>query len=383
MSKSKTVNAVACLITIISLFSADIYSQDPTQDGINCLVPIVIDLDGQTQYPVIRNDFTCGKFDDYQSTCLQTYDGGEDIVYEINVMIPLMYEFALDPLGSPWTGMALSADCPPSGSEHPDCLAYSIGQSSPDPHAFSVFLDVGTYYLMIDTWPAPDCIPGFELTILPSIIPPPKCQSPMQILMPDDSPYNDCNQFTCGRLNEYSSTCMASYDGGEEMVYEVVVSSPGSYSFGLDPKSTTFTGMALGAVCPPAGSGHQDCLAISTFNMAEPHGFVVELEPGNYYLMIDTWPSPECIPDYDLTVYKLPPEYICGDANWDAVVGISDAIYIINYVFAGGDTPDPYESGDVSCDGMVNVSDAVWIINYIFMGGYSPCDIDGDGMSDC
>jgi hypothetical protein len=75
--------------------------------------------------------------------------------------------------------------------------------------------------------------------------------------------------------------------------------------------------------------------------------------------------------------------YICGDANGDGVVNVSDAVYIINYIFAGGAAPDPLESAEVNCDGDVNVSDAVWIINYIFMDGYEPCDTNGDGIPDC
>jgi agmatine deiminase len=75
--------------------------------------------------------------------------------------------------------------------------------------------------------------------------------------------------------------------------------------------------------------------------------------------------------------------YICGDATSDEIVNVSDAVWIINYVFVGGDAPYPYESGDVNCDDTVNVSDAVSIINYVFVGGYSPCDIDGDEEPDC
>jgi glucose/arabinose dehydrogenase len=75
--------------------------------------------------------------------------------------------------------------------------------------------------------------------------------------------------------------------------------------------------------------------------------------------------------------------YDCGDANDDGSVNVSDAVWIINYVFIGGDPPDPLASGDANCDGSVNVSDAVWIINYIFIGGNAPCDTDGDGMEDC
>lgn len=75
--------------------------------------------------------------------------------------------------------------------------------------------------------------------------------------------------------------------------------------------------------------------------------------------------------------------YICGNANSDESVNVSDAVYIINYVFAGGDPPNPLNSGEVNCDGSVNVSDAVFIINYVFSGGNNPCDTDGDDTPDC
>jgi len=76
-------------------------------------------------------------------------------------------------------------------------------------------------------------------------------------------------------------------------------------------------------------------------------------------------------------------EYICGDANGDADVNVSDAVWIINYVFVNGAPPDPLESGDANCDGDVNVSDAVWIINFVFINGFDPCDTDNNGIPDC
>lgn len=76
-------------------------------------------------------------------------------------------------------------------------------------------------------------------------------------------------------------------------------------------------------------------------------------------------------------------EYICGDANNDLAINVSDAVYIINYVFIGGNPPNPLAAGDPNCDATCNVSDAVWIINYVFVGGNVPCDIDGNGIFDC
>jgi len=79
----------------------------------------------------------------------------------------------------------------------------------------------------------------------------------------------------------------------------------------------------------------------------------------------------------------LDAQYICGDANGDATVNVSDAIWIANYIFIGGPEPNPFLAGEANCDGTVNVSDAIWIANYVFVGGNDPCDFDGDGIPDC
>ncbi len=65
---------------------------------------------------------------------------------------------------------------------------------------------------------------------------------------------------------------------------------------------------------------------------------------------------------------------LCGDANGDDNINVSDAVFIINYVFIGGPAPDTLCVGDANGDGGVNVSDAVWIINYIFVGGPPPVE---------
>ena len=63
----------------------------------------------------------------------------------------------------------------------------------------------------------------------------------------------------------------------------------------------------------------------------------------------------------------------CGDANGDGSVNVSDAVWIINYVFSGGLEPIPVLAcGDANDDCTVNVSDAVYIINYVFSGGFAP-----------
>lgn len=65
--------------------------------------------------------------------------------------------------------------------------------------------------------------------------------------------------------------------------------------------------------------------------------------------------------------------YYCGDADGDELVNISDAVYLINYIFGDQLAPEPLVAGDSDCDGLVNITDAVEIISFIFNGGAAPC----------
>lgn len=67
------------------------------------------------------------------------------------------------------------------------------------------------------------------------------------------------------------------------------------------------------------------------------------------------------------------PGYVCGDADGNQIVTISDAVFLISYIFAGGPVPDPVAAGDADCNSLITISDAVLLINYIFAGGAAPC----------
>jgi hypothetical protein len=62
-----------------------------------------------------------------------------------------------------------------------------------------------------------------------------------------------------------------------------------------------------------------------------------------------------------------------GDADNSGAINISDAVYIIAYIFSGGQSPYPLAAGDANCDEACNISDAVYLIAYIFSGGAAPC----------
>ncbi len=64
---------------------------------------------------------------------------------------------------------------------------------------------------------------------------------------------------------------------------------------------------------------------------------------------------------------------VCGDVNGDGLVNITDVVYLLEYIFAGGPPPVIDVAADVNCDGYVNIADVVYLIDYIFAGGPEPC----------
>jgi hypothetical protein len=66
-------------------------------------------------------------------------------------------------------------------------------------------------------------------------------------------------------------------------------------------------------------------------------------------------------------------DYLCGDANGDTAIDISDAVFLIAYIFLGGPPPSPVPAGDTNCDSANDISDAVYLISFIFGGGPAPC----------
>jgi hypothetical protein len=129
-----------------------------------------------------------------------------------------------------------------------------------------------------------------------------------------------------------------------------------------------------------------ECYAISaklTDSATDTTLFVTDLELGDYYYKVRAKDAQNQCSSFSplmmAHVYGTQCPWQVADANNDGTIDISDAVYLISYIFSGGlaPTPNAIGSGDADCSGMVDISDAVYLISYIFAGGTAPgatCD---------
>ncbi len=131
---------------------------------VSCTVSVCADevISGSTSFPFIASGTTCGEGDDFSSAdaCSSSYLNGEDYVYEytpdsdVDVTVNLSTDAS-------WVGVIITEGCPDTGS----CLDV-VSSSSSTANGGPYSLTSGTsYYFTVSTYPSPDCIPNYTLTI--------------------------------------------------------------------------------------------------------------------------------------------------------------------------------------------------------------------------
>ncbi len=67
------------------------------------------------------------------------------------------------------------------------------------------------------------------------------------------------------------------------------------------------------------------------------------------------------------------PFFIYADANTDDKVDLSDAVYLLNWLFMGT-VPDPrcLDAADANHSAAINISDAIFVLDFLFRGGPEP-----------
>jgi len=215
-----------------------------------------------------------------------------------------------------WTGTAdfpLQLFLMDAGSE--DCIDYEILESAVAPIGDTASITITTMPGVFWLWLGPDdwyvdllCDGsgsiGNEYVAWVTVEPTPPCQ--VNTVIGDintAAPYADLGNTTAGADSNYQQTCLGFYDGGEDMVYEFTVSEAIVLDIILDPHETAWTGILIDDFCPP---DPVTCIAISgSGSLSDPHGFEqLLLQPGTYWVMIDTWSPPVNIPEYDLYIVE-------------------------------------------------------------------------------
>lgn len=60
-----------------------------------------------------------------------------------------------------------------------------------------------------------------------------------------------------------------------------------------------------------------------------------------------------------------------SDANGGAP-NITDGIFVLNFLFLGGETPPCMDAADADDNGSVNITDGIYVLNFLFLGGPAP-----------
>lgn len=71
-----------------------------------------------------------------------------------------------------------------------------------------------------------------------------------------------------------------------------------------------------------------------------------------------------------------------GDVNGDLVRDISDPVFVIGYLLAGGAAPGCLDAADANDDGVVNLADAVHLLSFLFVPAITtlPAPFPGAGV---
>jgi len=369
-----------------------------TPDGTDCTNPIPI-----TSLPFSDANTTSDKGNDYTNTCLGNYDNGQDILYELSITSTQCVDITVTgatPQDN-WIGMAVDTVCPPNNS----CVAQATSQGSVATIS-NLTLVPGTYYLMIDRWPQANDRLDFTLHITDCAgaatgaccntathvctdnVLEANCQGPDDTwsfdvacgdlnppcageVDPDGQdcefplfvtaiPFDDVNT-TADKKEDYSNTCLGVYDEGDDIVYEITLTS--AHCIDVTVEGATALDHSIGVlvddVCPPGLS----CLAQATTTGTEATITDLLVSPGTYYLMIDRQPDDEgfAILDFRLTIADCPGPSgaCCLPGGQCAQVTEADCMSAngLTWTMDAPCLPNPCVTGDADGDGDVDLAD--------------------------
>ncbi|MBI2448727.1 hypothetical protein HYV49_00340 [Candidatus Pacearchaeota archaeon] len=76
--------------------------------------------------------------------------------------------------------------------------------------------------------------------------------------------------------------------------------------------------------------------------------------------------------DGEKFIFHSDNDFLRGDANSDGFIDISDAVFILDYLFQGNVQPSCMDALDVDDNGVVEITDAVYFLTFLFLDGDKP-----------
>ncbi len=191
----------------------------------------------------------------------------------------------------------------------------------------------GSYHLSLDCIETPAPTPGDD------------CTDPIIV---GSLPYSDLNQTNCGRGDFQNAGCLGYYDGGEDIFYQFTLASDTCVEVTVDFKTTSWSGFLVDDSCPDDGT----CIfSIGNSATGVKTSGALQLTAGTYYIMVDTWPSPNCVPDFDLfiDIVDCPAACIvdCPPTSIPEGEPACSTDYVDN--FNGGCNSDPAVFSTIAC----------------------------------
>ncbi len=288
--------------------------------------------------------------------------------FELTECMDVTIEYCGCPAGwaNGWLNLVTDCDCPDGTLL--SYTSYDWGCANGNFRIYFNLLDAGVYYYPVMLDPGNGAVGDYSIYVHGVPCPPPtpgdNCTDPFPVTIGlGDLRYTIADQYTCGRLNHYSETCLGSYDGGEDLIIELYVTDDMTVDITLDPKGTTWSGMAIDDVCP-LSSGSGDCMGKVTSSSGDPKTIPgVDLAKDTYYyIMVDTWPTPDCIPDLDVIITLAaggPENDDCADAT--AIGDVTNlAFTTVGAGFDGGgsclSSPNIWYCYTATCTGNATIS---------------------------
>ena len=201
-----------------------------------------------------------------------------------------------------WVGMTLYNGCPVSGGT---CVGFSQSSAGNQSIGCAQVVAGNTYYLVVDSYPAPTSNP-FSVTIsAPSGGTPAgmTCAAPVNITLP----YLANNESTQCFGNDYTNSSAGSplslYESGEDKVYAFTTTGSDCLSLLLSNSSSNKIGYQVYQGCP--GAAGTICIANGGGATAGAlTGSFTVPAAGTYYIVVDSWSAPSSV-NYNISVTSM------------------------------------------------------------------------------